>query len=656
VGNDEPVALRIEDYAIIGDTHTAALVGRDGSIDWLCVPRFDSAACFAKLLGEDGNGFWRIAPAKGAAAAGAEAGPDGVPLATRRQYRGDSLVLETEWTTPTGTVRLVDLMPVRERYPEVVRLVIGVSGSVEMRMDLVLRFEYGRVVPWVRTQDGLLTAIAGPDCMALWSTVPTRGEQMTTVADFTIHAGQQVPFMLAWCPSFEPLPRPVDARFALDDTTAWWHEWSSMSNAAESRWADAIQRSLITLKALTYAPTGGIVAAVTTSLPETLGGVRNWDYRYCWLRDATLTLVSLLVAGFHDEAMAWRDWLLRAVAGDPAELQIMYGVAGERTLLECELDWLGGYEGSRPVRTGNAASGQYQLDVYGEVMGALHESRRCGADSISPAWDLQRALMDFLETGWKEPDDGIWEVRGPRRHFTHSKVMAWYAVDSVVRDAEEFGAEAPLERWKALRDEIHAEVLAKGYDAERGTFTQYYGSRELDASVLMVPLVGFLPPTDARVRSTAETIERELTHDGFVLRYDSTASQHVDGLTGREGAFLACSFWLADNLQLIGRHDDAEKLFERLVGLRNDVGLLSEEYDPVAGRLVGNFPQAFSHISLVNSAVNLSRDDASWAEGMSHGHRLEGRKPPPRGRARPRRFPLPSRRNPHVTTAKGDQA
>jgi GH15 family glucan-1,4-alpha-glucosidase len=637
------VALRIEDYAIIGDTHTAALVGRDGSMDWLCLPRFDSDACFAKLLGDSRNGYWRIAPAKGAGAAGARLSPDGVPMATRRSYRGDSLVLETEWETPSGTVRLLDLMPVREKYPEVVRLVIGVSGSVEMRMDMAIRFGSGRVVPWVHTQDGLLRAVAGPDALALWSMVPTRGEEMTSVAEFTIRGGEQLPFLLAWSPSFESPPRPTDARFALDDTTAWWHEWASLSTIEDNRYADALVRSLITLKALTYAPTGGIVAAVTTSLPETLGGMRNWDYRYCWLRDATLTLNALMVAGFNDEAAAWRDWLLRAVAGDPSELQIMYGVGGERTLTEGELDWLSGYEGSKPVRIGNAASGQYQLDVYGEVMGALHEARRCGLDPIGPAWDLQRALMDFLETGWKEPDDGIWEVRGPRRHFTHSKVMAWYAVDSVLRDLERFGLEGPVDRWKALRSEIHAEICEKGYDAERGVFTQYYGSKELDASVLMIPLVRFLPPEDERVRSTAETIERELTHDGFVLRYDSTASDHVDGLTGREGAFLACSFWLADNLQLIGRHDDAAALFERLISLRNDVGLLSEEYDPVAGRLVGNFPQAFSHISLVNSAVNLCHD-AAWAEGMSHKHRIAGHQ-----RKRPRRleprFVLPSRRN-----------
>ena len=630
------VALRIEDYAVIGDTHTAALVGRDGSLDWLCLPRFDSPASFAKLLGDESHGFWRIAPAPRAGAKGGALSPDGIPLATRRGYRGDSLVLETEWTTPTGTVRLVDLMPVRERHPEVVRLVIGVSGSVEMRMDMVIRFGYGKILPWVHTQDGLLRAIAGPDALSLWSGVPTRGEDMTTVADFTVHAGQHVPFLLAWSPSFEEPSRPVDARFALDDTTAWWHEWSAMGSIECEEYSEAVTRSLITLKALTYAPTGGIVAAVTTSLPEALGGERNWDYRYCWLRDATLTLSALMVAGYHDEAAAWRDWLLRAVAGDPSELQIMYGVAGERSLVESELDWLSGYEKSRPVRIGNAASGQYQLDVYGEVMGALHESRRLGLDPVGPAWDLQRVLLDFVETGWKEPDDGIWEVRGPRRHFTHSKVMAWVALDAMIKDVEQFKLEGPLDRWRALRGEIHSEVLEQGYDAERGTFTQYYGSKELDASVLMVPLVGFLPAEDPRVRSTAETIERELTHDGFVLRYDSTSSTHVDGLTGREGAFLACSFWLADNFQLIGRHEDAKQLFERLLSLSNDVGLLAEEYDPSAGRLVGNFPQAFSHISLVNSAVNLS-GDVAWAKGMSHSERLAGNAPAPHWRPRVRR-------------------
>ena len=614
------MALRIEDYAIIGDTHTAALVGRDGSLDWLCVPRFDSPACFAKLLGDESNGFWRIAPVSGPeTAAPAGTSPEGVPLASRRAYRGDSLVLETEWTTATGTVQVVDLMPVRERYPEVVRIVSCTSGTVDMRMDLVIRPGYGSIVPWVRHQDGLLMAIAGPDALGLWATVPVEGRDMTSVAEFTLHSGQHASFILAWHPSFETPTRPVDARFALDDTTAWWHEWSSLSTVECHDYADPLMRSLLTLKALTYAPTGGIVAAVTTSLPETLGGERNWDYRYCWLRDATLTLSALMVAGYHDEAAAWRDWLCRAVAGDPTKLQIMYGVAGERSLTEMELTDLAGYENSRPVRIGNAASGQYQLDVYGEVMGALHESRRLGLDPAGPAWDLELKLLDFIETGWKEPDDGIWEVRGPRRHFTHSKVMAWFALDSAIKDIESYGLEGPLDRWQHLRAEIHREVLQKGYDAERGAFMQYYGAKELDASVLMIPLVGFLPATDKRVRSTAEVIERELTHDGFVMRYDSDNSTHVDGLTGREGAFLACSFWLADNLALMGRLDDAKNLFQRLLDLRNDVGLLAEEYDPIAKRLVGNFPQAFSHISLINTAVNLS--DAEYGEGHRHEDR-----------------------------------
>ncbi len=629
IGNDGGVALRIEDYAVIGDTHAAALVGRDGSIDFLCLPRFDSEACFAKLLGDDGNGYWRIAPAT---AAGAEGGagksPDGIPLADHRSYRGDSLVLETEWRTPTGTVRLVDFMPVREHYPEVIRIVTGVNGHVEMRMDLTIRPGLGSIVPWVRQVDGLHTAYAGPDAFALLTPVETRGEHLTTVADFRVSEGNQLAFQLTWHPSFEMAPRPVDARFALEDTTAWWHEWAAQMRFDNPRYADAVMRSLITLKALTYAPTGGIVAAVTTSLPETLGGVRNWDYRYCWLRDATLTLNALMVAGFYDEAAAWRDWLLRAVAGDPSELQIMYGVAGERNLAESEIPWLSGYEGSRPVRRGNAASGQYQLDVYGEVLGALHESRRCGLDPAGPTWDLECLLLDFIETGWKEPDDGIWEVRGPRRHFTHSKVMAWFAVDSAVKDIEMFGLPGPLDKWKALRQEIHDEVCEKGWNADIGAFTQYYGSSELDASVLMIPLVGFLPPTDPRVRGTAEVIQRNLMQEGFVLRYDAANAQHVDGLQGREGAFLACSFWLADNLALIGRVDEAEDMFERLLSLRNDVGLLSEEYDATAGRLVGNFPQAFSHISLVNTAVNLS-SACGFAVGMSHSDRLAGARPQP---------------------------
>ncbi|HEV2360864.1 MAG TPA: glycoside hydrolase family 15 protein [Acidimicrobiales bacterium] len=631
------MALRIEDYAVIGDTHTAALVGRDGSIDWLCLPRFDSPASFSKLLGEDDHGFWRVAPLRqpGATRAGQES-PEGVPLSTHRAYRGDSLVLETEWAVDGGTVRLIDFMPCRESNPEIVRIVQGVSGSVEMEMTLVLRPGYGTTVPWVRSQDGLVTAIAGPDGFALFSPVETHGEDMRTVARFTVREGQTVQFLLAWFESYNTPPRPVDPRFALDDTTAWWHEWASMGCLADGLYSDAVVRSLITLKALTYAPTGGIVAAVTTSLPETLGGERNWDYRYCWLRDATLTLTALMTAGYHDEAAAWRDWLLRAVAGDPSKLQIMYGVGGERNLTEAELDWLPGYEGSRPVRIGNAASGQYQLDVYGEVMGALHESRRVGLETSGPAWELEKVLLDFLETGWKEPDDGIWEVRGPRRHFTHSKVMAWYAIDSAVRDMEDYGPdEGELARFKALRRAIHAEVCEKGYDRERKTFTQYYGSRELDASVLMAALVGFLPPTDERIVGTVEAIEKELLVDGFVQRYDSSNSEHVDGLSGREGAFLACSFWLADNYALIGRKDDATEMFERLLSLRNDVGLLAEEYDPVAKRLVGNFPQAFSHISLVNTAVNLSPH--LEGAGMSHSDRLSGMRPPHHRQARIRR-------------------
>ena len=649
------MALRIEDYAIIGDTHTAAVVGRDGSIDWLCLPRFDSAACFAALVGDpDGaTATRRIVFPEGEPAPG-----EGAAAARRLgvRYRGDTLVLETEFTVASGTVRIVDCMPVSGGNPEVVRVVEGVSGRVDMRMELAIRFGYGEIVPWVRRLDGLTQAIAGPDAIALWTPVHTHGEKMRTVADFTVAEGQRVPFVLSWFPSHAAPPHPLDAAYSIEETTRWWEDWSALTTCRQGPWRDAIVRSTITLKALTYAPTGGIVAAVTTSLPETLGGSRNWDYRYCWLRDATLTLAALNAAGYHDEALAWRDWLLRAVAGDPSKLQIMYGPAGERTLTEAEIPWLAGYEGSLPVRIGNEASNQYQLDVYGEVISALHESRRFGMDP-GPAWDLEKLLLDFLEGGWREPDDGIWEVRGPRRNFTHSKVMAWVAMDRAVKDVEDFGFDGPVERWKATRDEIHAEVLAKGYDAERGTFTQYYGSHELDASVLMIPLVGFLPPSDPRVASTVRAIEKELSHDGFVLRYDAAASSDVDGLVGREGAFLACSFWLVDNLQLVGRHDDALALFERLLALRNDVGLLSEEYDPVAKRLVGNFPQAFSHISLVNSAVNLTANtNWSGAEDHSHQARAEGRRVnlshrlrAPRARAlrrehRPHRPPTPRRR------------
>ncbi|MHB1986399.1 MAG: glycoside hydrolase family 15 protein [Acidimicrobiales bacterium] len=614
------MSLRIEDYGIIGDTHSCALVGRDGSIDWCCLPHFDSPALFAQLLGDSSHGYWRIAPA-----ASPKPGTGPSLLATKRQYRGNSLVLEHTWELPEGTVRLTDCMPIREEHPEIVRVVECLSGEVQMRMDLSIRFEYGTAVPWVRHLDGVLAAIAGPDGVALWTPIHTRGEDMTTVAEFTVREGQRAPFSLTYFRSHEEVPRPVDGAYAVEHTAAYWDAWAAMDQIDLTEWQEAVVRSLITLKALTFAPTGGIIAAATTSLPEALGGSRNWDYRYSWLRDATLTLSALMVAGYSEEAQAWRDWLLRAVAGEPSKLQIMYGPSGERTLIERELAWLPGYEGSSPVRIGNAAADQFQLDVYGEVMGALHEGRRLGLDSSGPAWDLELAIMDFLESGWKEPDDGIWEVRGPRRHFTHSKVMAWVAVDRVVKDVEEFGLDGPVEKWRALREQIHREVCEKGYDPSRKSFTQYYGSAELDASTLMIPLVGFLPATDERVVGTVDAIQRDLTQDGFVMRYDSTKSQHVDGLTGREGAFLACSFWMADALHLIGRHGEALQLFEKLLSLRNDLGLLSEEYDPIAGRLVGNFPQAFSHVSLVNTAAGLSHVGAM--NPMSHAARIAGMRP-----------------------------
>jgi len=627
-----PVGLRIEDYGIIGDTQTVALVGRDGSIDWCCLPHFDSAACFAKLLGTPDHGYWRIAPK-----ASPKPGHGDPLLSTRRRYVGDSLVLEAEWELRDGTVRLTDCMPVRDESPQIIRLVECTSGAVEMRMDLVIRFEYGSAIPWVRRIDGSLVAIAGPDALALWTPVHGHGEDLTTVSEFTLREGQSVPFVLNYFRSTEEAPRPVDAAYAVHATTQFWQSWAEIDTLDLGEWQEAVVRSLLTLKALTFGPTGGIIAAPTTSLPESLGGSRNWDYRYSWLRDATLTLSSLMAAGYVEEAAAWRDWLLRAVAGEPSKLQIMYGPSGERNLLEREIDWLPGYENSAPVRVGNAAAGQYQLDVYGEMLGALHEARRLGIASSQPAWDLECAIMDFLETGWKEPDDGIWEVRGPRRHFTHSKVMAWNAVDSVVRDIEQYDLKGPLNRWRRLRDEIHSEVCEKGYDPERKAFTQYYGSKELDASVLMIPLVGFLPATDERVVGTVEAIQRELTQDGFVMRYDSQQSEHVDGLTGREGAFLACSFWLADDLHLIGRHDEAVELFERLIALRNDLGLLSEEYDPIAKRQVGNFPQAFSHVSLVNTAVGLSH--SAMGTGMTHEERIRGVTVD---------APKPKRRHPHI--------
>jgi GH15 family glucan-1,4-alpha-glucosidase len=587
------VSLPLEDYALIGDTHSAALVARTGSIDWLCLPRFDSEACFAALLGNESHGRWLLAP-------------QGRIKRVQRRYRGETLVLETEFETDDGAVRIVDCMPHREHRPDLVRIVEGVSGRVPMRMQLVIRFDYGSTIPWVRRRDHRLQALAGPNALVLDTPIPLRGENLTTVAEFEVIAGDSVPFVLSWHPSHQDPPRPRDAALAVAQTENTWRTWSQRFRP-RSEWRDAVIRSLVTLKALTYQPTGGIVAAPTTSLPEQLGGVRNWDYRYCWLRDATFTLYSFLVAGYQEEARAWREWLLRAVAGQASRMQIMYGPAGERWLPEREIGWLPGYEASAPVRIGNAAVNQFQLDVYGEVMDTFHEARRQGLAEAETDWQLQCQIMDFLESHWQKPDEGIWEVRGDRRHFTHSKIMAWVAFDRAVKAVEQFGREGPTERWKNSRAEIHHEVCREGFHTDRGAFTQYYGARQLDASLLLIPLVGFLPARDGRVRGTIEAIEQELCADGFVMRY-SEKHDDVDGLPQGEGAFLACSFWLVDCLALSGRHRDARKLFERLLAIRNDVGLLSEEYDIERKKLVGNFPQAFSHVALTNSAHNLAEE------------------------------------------------
>ncbi|MFG2952896.1 glycoside hydrolase family 15 protein [Streptomyces sp. NPDC048291] len=584
---------RIEDYALIGDEQTAALVGRDGSIDWLCLPRFDSAACFARLLGDEDHGHWRIAPG-------------GATTCTRRGYRPDTLVLDTEWETAEGTVRVTDLMPQREHAPDVVRIVEGVSGRVTVHSTLRLRFDYGSVIPWMRRSGGHRVAVAGPDSVWLRSepSVRTWGEDFGTHSEFTVAEGERVAFVLTWHPSHQQRPPLVDPYEALRSSVTDWRRWTARCTY-DGPHRDTVVRSLITLKALSYAPTGGIVAAATSSLPEELGGVRNWDYRFCWLRDSTLTLGALLAAGYHKEAERWRDWLVRAVAGDPADLQIMYGLAGERRLPEFELDWLPGFAGSRPVRVGNGAVDQLQLDVYGEVMDSLSLARTAGLPTKPHMWAIQCALMKFLEKAWRQPDEGLWEVRGGRRHFVHSKVLVWVAADRAVRTLEdhpEFKGE--LMGWRALRDEVHREVCEKGFDPKRNTFTQYYGSRELDASLLLIPRVGFLPPDDPRVVGTVDAIRDDLGQNGFLRRYDTDAIG-VDGMPGGEGAFLACSFWLADALHMTGRTDEAKELFERLVGLVNDVGLLSEEYDPETGRQLGNFPQAFSHIGLVNTALTL---------------------------------------------------
>ncbi|MFD7460494.1 MULTISPECIES: glycoside hydrolase family 15 protein [unclassified Streptomyces] len=630
------MAAPIEDYALIGDMQTAALVSRDGAVDWLCLPRFDSPAVFAGLLGTDEHGFWRIGPAGSSPAAepveephhrgdalfedtGARRVPAGAaapaPPADRRRYRGDSLILEQEWDTPSGSVRVIDFMPPRHLTegvgsPTMVRIVEGVSGRVRMRSALRMRFAYGRVVPWVRRIDDgheqRTAAVAGPDSVWLDGEAETYGRDLTTYADFTVGSGERVAFALTWQASHLPPPVRTDAEAALTATEDFWREWVAHCTY-RGPYREAVIRSLITLKALTYAPTGGIVAAPTTSLPEDIGGVRNWDYRYTWLRDAAITLSSLLRTGYRDEARDWRDWLLRAVAGDPENLQIMYGIAGERELTETQLDWLPGYENSTPVRLGNGAATQLQLDVYGEAVEALHLAQLSGLAPNSYANLLQLRLIAYLEQHWREPDEGIWEIRGPRRHFVHSKVMAWVAVDRTVKLLETTATDGPLDRWRLLRDEIHQDVCARGYDPDRNTFTQSYGSEELDAALLLIPQVGFLPPDDKRVIGTIEAIQRELlTPDGFVLRYPTSGGEAgVDGLPGDEGAFLACSFWLADDLALIGRVEEARELFERLLAIRNDVGLLAEEWDPRRKRQVGNFPQAFSHVPLIDTALRL---------------------------------------------------
>ena len=596
------MSVPIEDYALIGDCQTGALVSREGSIDWLCLPRFDSGAVFAALLGTPEHGRWLIRP-------------KGEIRGTRRRYRDETLILETDFATADGTVTLIDFMPPRSTEPDVVRTVVGRTGEVPMYLELILRPDYGSLVPWVRRlDDGGISAVAGPDGFHVHSSVRLHGENFKTVADFTVSAGQSLSFVMNWFPSHRSPPPSIDPIKYLVATEIWWRRWSRRCTY-QGPWRAATLRSLITLKALTYAPTGGIIAALTTSLPEDLGGVRNWDYRYCWPRDATFTLYALLEAGYIDEARAWRDWLLRAVAGNPEQIQAIYGLAGEHRLVEYELPWLPGYENSAPVRVGNGAYNQLQLDVYGEVMDAMDLARRKGVPPDDNAWSVQRVLTEHLERIWTEPDEGIWEIRGPRRHFTYSKVMSWVAFDRAVRTIEMFGADGPLDRWRKVRDRIHDEVCRHAYCPEMNSFVQNYGSKELDASLLMLPLVGFLPASDPRIRGTVEAIEQRLMHDGFVLRYDTRSG--IDGLPGGEGAFLLCSFWLVDNLALMGRLDDAKALFERLLSLRNDVGLLAEEYDPHRKRLLGNFPQAFSHIAMVNSARILSRELARAAEAAA---------------------------------------
>jgi GH15 family glucan-1,4-alpha-glucosidase len=587
------MANRIEDYAVIGNCRSMVLVGCDGSIDWMCMPRFDSAACFAALLGGPEHGRWLMAPEKAAR--------------STRQYRDTTLILETIFETDDGAVLVCDFMIRRDGTSDVVRIVRGLRGTVPMRTELAVRYEYGSVIPWVnKGEDGRLQLTAGPDRIVLDTTVKLRGEDMKTIGEFAVSEGEEVSFVLTWSLSYKPLPEAVEAAELMKQTEAFWGDWlKPMKPLGE--WSPVVTRSLLVLKALQDLDTGGIVAAGTTSLPEWIGGPRNWDYRFCWLRDATLTLFALMGAGALDEAKSWRDWLIRAVAGSPEDIQIMYGVAGERRLTEYEIPWLPGYEKSAPVRIGNAASGQVQLDVYGEVIGALYNARRAGLQPDDNDWALEVALVEHLEKIWQEPDDGIWEMRGGRQHFVHSKVMAWVAFDRAIRSAEEFGLKAPLERWRAVRDTIHAQVCERGFDKARNTFTQSYGGKALDAALLIIPKVRFLEPSDPRVKGTLAAIEKTLLRDGFVLRYDTGVTD--DGLPPGEGAFLACSFWLVDNYVLQERYDEAREMYERLLSLRNDVGLLAEEYDPRGKRFLGNFPQAFSHLALINSARNMMMTD-----------------------------------------------
>jgi GH15 family glucan-1,4-alpha-glucosidase len=603
------MAARIEDYALLGDCYSAALVGRDGSIDWLCWPRFDSDACFAALLGTPEHGRWLLAPAD-------------APRRVSRRYRGDTLILETRFETADGAVVLIDFMPPHGDPPDLIRIVAGARGTVRMRTELVVRYGYGATVPWCTKLDPhALAAVAGPDMVVLRSPMPLRGENLHSVAEFSVSAGQRLPFVLCWGPSHLAPPEPADAERELRRTEKFWTDWCA-SHLGSGMWDEAVSRSLITLKALTYAPTGGIVAAPTTSLPERIGGPRNWDYRFCWLRDATLTLLALMNAGHLAEAKAWRDWLVRAAAGAPSQTQILYGIGGERRVTEWEAPWLPGYEGSVPVRIGNAAHRQLQLDVFGEVLDALHQACRGGLAASDSAWALQRALLEHLEQVWQEPDEGIWEVRGPRRHFTFSKAMVWVAFDRGIKDIELFGLEGPLDRWRALRARIHEDVCRRGFDAGLGSFVQAYGSRQLDASLLLLPTLGFLPASDPRIAGTVSAIERHLMEDGFVRRYDTARTD--DGLPEGEGAFLACSFWLADAYALMGRTAQARTLFERLLALRNDVGLLAEQYDPAARRQVGNFPQAFSHVALLSTAHNLGRATKPAEQRAGGGEAVAG--------------------------------